>query len=271
MRKYFGRNIRLVLVIGVCVFFVALAFSGTAPKPPTPKSIELLPMAQPNTPNSGFIIYCDNADGNLKALDMYGETTILAIPQPPQPPAEYNVGIYEHPSGSGCTGLIKTLYDDIVMSVKSYDETSTILELPKYADTWTEIHNGVTVDYNHAEGIYFTGVSPEYYRAINATAITENDYTINMKIHFTDRWHRLGCVFNYEDENNYCMAYLYYDRDEFKEIDFESIIDGVLSTQWVFYPTSANTDYDFKVKVSNTNDLAYIYVNNVLELTVSLS
>jgi parallel beta-helix repeat protein len=185
-------------------------------------------------------------------------------------PQTYCVGITEHPSGSGCTGLIKNLYGDIVISVKNYDETNTLLDLPKYADTWTELHNGISVDYNNPEGIYFTGVSPEYYRAINTTPISENDYTIVMKIHFTDRWHRLGCIFNYEDENNYNMAYLYYDRDEFKEIDFESIIDGVLSTQWVFYPTSGNTDFDFKVKVSNTDGLAYIYVNEVLELTVNL-
>ena len=236
-----------------------------------PKDYLMLPpIEQPNTPNSGFIIYCDEADGKLKTLDQFGETTILAIPQPPAPPVEYYVGIYEHPSGSGCAGLLKTLYSDIVISVKNYDETLTLLELPKYSSTWIEIHNGVTVDYNHPEGIYFIGVSPEYYRAINTTAITENDYSINMKIHFTDRWHRLGCVFNYEDENNYNMAYLYYDRDEFKEIIFNSIIDGVLSTQEIFYPTSGNTDFDFKVKVSNTDGLAHIYVNGALEWTVNI-
>lgn len=184
--------------------------------------------------------------------------------------SNYNVGIKEFPVGNGCTGLIKNIDGDIVISVKTYDETSTLFDLPKYANTWTELHNGITVDYNYPGGIYFTGVSPEYYSAINTTSISENDYTLVMKIHFTDRWHSLGCIFNFIDENNYCWASLDYDRDSYKYISFVVIKNGVSSGENIYYPLAGNTDYNFKVKVSNTNDLAYLFVNGVLEWTVNL-
>jgi PKD repeat protein len=207
-------------------------------------------------------------------LLMFGANVVTSIgidkPVEKQLRSEYCVGIAEHPNGNGCTGLIKNIYDDIVISIKNFDETNTLLDLPKYANTWTELHNGITVDYNHPEGIYFTGVSPEYYRSINTTLISENDYTIIMKIHFTDRWHNLGCIFNFIDENNYCFATLSYDRDEYKYIVFTIIEDGVSTEESIYYPLTGNTDYDFKVKVNNTNDLVFLYVNGVLEWTVYL-
>ena len=43
--------------------------------------LTLPPITTPNTPTEGFIIYCDLADGKLKALDKSGVITILAISQ----------------------------------------------------------------------------------------------------------------------------------------------------------------------------------------------
>ncbi|MBN1861570.1 MAG: hypothetical protein JW840_08940 [Candidatus Thermoplasmatota archaeon] len=59
--------------------------------PPGPQSdyLSFPPITQPNTPTEGFIIFCDSADGKLKTLDMYGETTILAEPQQPPEPSEW--------------------------------------------------------------------------------------------------------------------------------------------------------------------------------------
>ena len=144
------------------------------------------------------------------------------------------------------------------------------MDLPKYADTWTELHNGISVDYNYPEGISFTGTSPEYYNSINTTPISENDYTIDMKIDFAYGWHALGCIFNYMDENNYCYASLAYDRDMQKGISVNIIKDGVGSGACIYYPLAGNTDYDFKVKVRNTNGLVFLYLNGVLELTENL-
>jgi len=205
--------------------------------------------------------------GDAGAQDLYP----LMNPYNFVPSESYYIGLCERPNGNGCTGLIKTLYDGIVLTIKSYDENTILLELPKYADTWTELYNDASVDYNHPEGIYFTSSSPVLYRAINATQIFENDYTIDMKIQYTNRWHMLGCIFNYIDENNYQMASLHYDRDEYKFIIFTSIIDGVTSQEELFYPTTGNTDYDFKVKVSNSDGLVFIYVNGALEWTVNIT
>jgi len=41
-------------------------------------AINLDPIIEPNNPSSGFIIYCDSADGNLKAKSSSGTITILA-------------------------------------------------------------------------------------------------------------------------------------------------------------------------------------------------
>jgi Putative metal-binding motif len=43
--------------------------------------LTLPPIPTPNTPTEGFIIYCDLADGKLKALDKSGVITILATSQ----------------------------------------------------------------------------------------------------------------------------------------------------------------------------------------------
>jgi len=45
-------------------------------------AINLDPIATPGTPSSGFIIYCDSSDGDLKAMDSDGATTVLAYYSP---------------------------------------------------------------------------------------------------------------------------------------------------------------------------------------------
>ena len=56
----------------------------------------------------------------------------------------HQFGIGTRPTGSSTTGYIKTIYDDIVMTVKNYDETETLLELPKYSSS-VHIISGVKV------------------------------------------------------------------------------------------------------------------------------
>ena len=47
-------------------------------------AIQLEPIPEPTSPSTGFIIYCDEADGALKTMDQYGSTSILAEPHPPK-------------------------------------------------------------------------------------------------------------------------------------------------------------------------------------------
>jgi len=81
MRKKIG-------ILLVCLMLVTVSYLVVSAKPPQQPGnyLKLPPIAQPNTPGDGFIIYCDSADGNLKALDKYGEATIIAVSQPPLPP-----------------------------------------------------------------------------------------------------------------------------------------------------------------------------------------
>lgn len=73
-------NIKKKIIIGsICLMLVATSILiVSAGKPQTGKYLALLPMQQPSAPSDGFIIYCDSADGKLKVLDKFGETTILA-------------------------------------------------------------------------------------------------------------------------------------------------------------------------------------------------
>ncbi len=78
-----------ILVVCICLTLVTATFLVVSGKKPQKNYLKLPPIAQPNAPNEGFIIYCDVSDGYLKALDKYGETTILAIPQEPPGPPEW--------------------------------------------------------------------------------------------------------------------------------------------------------------------------------------
>lgn len=81
-----------IIAIAICLMLTTTTFlivSGKNPKPKPKDYMKLPPIEQPTTPEEGFIVYCDIDDGNLKTLDMYGETTILAIPQEPPGPPEW--------------------------------------------------------------------------------------------------------------------------------------------------------------------------------------
>lgn len=71
------------LVIIICLTLVTTSLLIVSAKKPEKNYLELPRIDKPDTPDEGFILYCDNADGKLKALDMYGETTVIAVPQPP--------------------------------------------------------------------------------------------------------------------------------------------------------------------------------------------
>jgi hypothetical protein len=43
-------------------------------------AINLDPITEPSNPSTGFVIYCDSADGRLKAKSSLGAVTILANP-----------------------------------------------------------------------------------------------------------------------------------------------------------------------------------------------
>jgi hypothetical protein len=43
-------------------------------------AITLNPMTAPPTPTTGFILYCDQVDGKLKAKSSSGTVTVLANP-----------------------------------------------------------------------------------------------------------------------------------------------------------------------------------------------
>lgn len=72
-----------IIAIAICLMLTTTTFLIVSAKPKPKDYMKLPPIEQPTTPEEGFIVYCDIVDGNLKALDMYGETTVLAIPQEP--------------------------------------------------------------------------------------------------------------------------------------------------------------------------------------------
>ena len=78
-----------IIAIVICLTLVTTTFLIVSAKPKPKDYLKLPPIEQPTTPEDGFIVYCDIDDGNLKALDMYGEETILAIPQEPPGPPEW--------------------------------------------------------------------------------------------------------------------------------------------------------------------------------------
>ena len=80
-------NKNKIMAIIICLTLVTTTFLIVSAKKPgntNPSNfIELPPIEQPQTPEEGFIIYCDSNDGILKALNIYGETTVLAIAELP--------------------------------------------------------------------------------------------------------------------------------------------------------------------------------------------
>lgn len=42
--------------------------------------VKALPLAEPDAPAQGFVLYCDAADGQLKAKASSGTVTVLALP-----------------------------------------------------------------------------------------------------------------------------------------------------------------------------------------------
>jgi hypothetical protein len=76
-KEIFSRKIRLVLFVAVCVFFVSLAFSGTAP---SPKKIQYLniPTAAFTSVDEGDLINKDYV--NLgSGIFLYGTNTQLSL------------------------------------------------------------------------------------------------------------------------------------------------------------------------------------------------
>jgi parallel beta-helix repeat protein len=153
---------------------------------PKPKDyLTLPPIMQPDTPDEGFIVYCDVDDGNLKALDEYGETTVLAIPQ--YPPGSPDYVFVDDDFDSFTSGWGYDHFNKIQDGINAVNEGGTVyvydgtynenVEINKPIDIMGESENVIV---NPSSGsstinILSNNVNISY---INATGITVKGFRI---------------------------------------------------------------------------------------------
>jgi nitrous oxidase accessory protein len=183
----------------------------------------------------------------------------------------YKAGIYGTGGNSDNYNpvLIQNV-DGYLIRILNYNETQTLYAVthPSTPGDW-EIIKDITcgsIDYNNPDGIYINGCQDEEYMALYPSGITEDDYTVIINIRL-DRPIQYtvsigAIIFNYEDENNYYRAELTTcPYPYFKLWKWENGVRLDVS-DYYHMPLMAGVTYDLKIKVSNSQQELYVYIDN---------
>lgn len=164
-----------IFVMAILLMLVLTSFLLVNAKKPNNKPndyLSLPPIDKPNTPNDGFIIYCDNSDGYLKTLDMYGETTVLAIPQEPPGPTEW---IYVDDSGGAD-------YTSIQEAIDNANDGDTVYVYSGYYNEQVVINKSINLTGEDRDTTYVAriqlGVIGEDYEYINVSNFHLGNYYV---------------------------------------------------------------------------------------------
>jgi hypothetical protein len=206
----------------------------------------------------------------LKALDEYGVTTILATPESPY---TYKAGIYGFGACSNNINELIFINNSGLFTIKSYNETETIYSInhPSSDTDWEIIRKEMTVNYNNPDGIYVSGNQDAVHMALYPDAIPVLDYTAIATFRFVACNNIVGAImFNYDGTDVYYAGELNYnDAHPYVRImKWESGVYTVIESLDI--PFIYGNDYELKLKISNSQSTAKLYLDGVEKISVNI-